>query len=85
MSPQTILTRHFRLASFRKNQEVIIQAVLEKKDVLVVMPTGGGQIVVLSTAFASSGWDYDCGFSVNFSDAGSGGCFASAEYSGYFN
>lgn len=40
---QEALTRYFKLSSFRKDQEAIAKAVLEKKDVLVVMPTGGGK------------------------------------------
>ncbi|PWU06058.1 MAG: recombinase RecQ, partial [Verrucomicrobia bacterium] len=37
------LERYFKLSNFRNNQEAIIHAVLERKDVLVVMPTGGGK------------------------------------------
>lgn len=37
------LERYFKLSNFRNNQEAIINTVLERKDVLVVMPTGGGK------------------------------------------
>lgn len=37
------LQEHFSLKSFRKGQREIIAAVLEKKDVLAVLPTGGGK------------------------------------------
>ncbi len=43
MTPQNALTQYFKLPSFRNNQEAIVQAVLTGKDVLVVMPTGGGK------------------------------------------
>lgn len=34
---------HFGMATFREPQEAIIHAVLEQRDTLVVMPTGGGK------------------------------------------
>lgn len=37
------LRQHFQLNSFRKGQHEIITSVLEKKDVLAVLPTGGGK------------------------------------------
>lgn len=40
---QDALARNFKLSDFRNNQEAIIHAVLEREDVLVVMPTGGGK------------------------------------------
>lgn len=43
MSLQGVLDKYFKLSSFRNNQEAIVNAVLTKKDVLVVMPTGGGK------------------------------------------
>ena len=43
MGLQDVLAKYFKLSSFRKNQETIIQAVLDGRDVLVVMPTGGGK------------------------------------------
>lgn len=43
MTPQDALLEHFNLPKFRNNQEAVINAVLERKDVLVVMPTGGGK------------------------------------------
>ncbi|HRH64998.1 MAG TPA: DNA helicase RecQ [Bacteroidia bacterium] len=41
----SILKSHFGFSKFRLNQEGIIQAVLQKKDVLALMPTGGGKSV----------------------------------------
>jgi len=40
-----ILEKYFGYKAFRKGQEQIIKAILEKKDVLGVMPTGGGKSI----------------------------------------
>jgi ATP-dependent DNA helicase RecQ len=37
------LQKHFSLKSFRKGQKEIISSILAKKDVLAVLPTGGGK------------------------------------------
>lgn len=39
----SILKKRFNLSSFRKGQLAILQSVLERKDALAVMPTGGGK------------------------------------------
>jgi ATP-dependent DNA helicase RecQ len=43
MSPQDALKEHFGLETFRYPQEEIIEAILNKEDTLVIMPTGGGK------------------------------------------
>jgi ATP-dependent DNA helicase RecQ len=43
MTPESALQKYFGMPSFRQPQRAIIDAVLEKKDTLVVMPTGGGK------------------------------------------
>ena len=43
MTPEDALQKYFGMPSFRAPQGDIIKAVLEKKDTLVVMPTGGGK------------------------------------------
>jgi ATP-dependent DNA helicase RecQ len=42
-TPQSILRSTFQLSHFRKGQREIIDAVLAKRDVMAVLPTGGGK------------------------------------------
>ena len=42
-SLEKILQESFCLSSFRQGQKTIIENVLEGKDVLAVLPTGGGK------------------------------------------
>ncbi len=44
-NPTKILKEFFGYDTFRDQQEEIVQAVLEKKDALVLMPTGGGKSI----------------------------------------
>ncbi len=43
MTPEDALQKYFGMPAFREPQGDIIRAVLEGKDTLVVMPTGGGK------------------------------------------
>lgn len=43
MDLSEVLKKHFQLDSFRIGQQEILQSILEAKDVLAVLPTGGGK------------------------------------------
>ncbi|HEY5327840.1 MAG TPA: DEAD/DEAH box helicase, partial [Mucilaginibacter sp.] len=43
MEPVQALQKYFGYSGFRHEQEAIINHVLNKKDVLALMPTGGGK------------------------------------------
>lgn len=43
MTPQEALQKYFGYSKFRHQQEAIIQHVLNKQDVMALMPTGGGK------------------------------------------
>ena len=47
-SPEAVLREVFGFDSFRGQQLPVIEHVLAGRDALVLMPTGGGQIAVLS-------------------------------------
>ncbi len=44
-SPLSILQQYWQHTAFRGKQEAIIQSVLEGKDTLALLPTGGGKSV----------------------------------------
>lgn len=43
--PLDILNKYYGYKEFRKGQEEIIQSIIEKRDVLAIMPTGGGKSI----------------------------------------
>ncbi len=44
-SPKEILSQYWRFSHFRGSQEHIIEAILQNKDVLALLPTGGGKSI----------------------------------------
>ncbi|MEG2337425.1 MAG: DEAD/DEAH box helicase, partial [Bacteroidales bacterium] len=45
VKPLDILYKYYGYTSFRKGQESIINSIINKKDVLAIMPTGGGKSI----------------------------------------
>ena len=45
LSPKEILNKYWGHSSFKGSQEKIISSILKQKDVLALMPTGGGKSV----------------------------------------
>ena len=45
ISAKEILKKHWNFSSFRGPQEDIIKAVLQQKDVITLLPTGGGKSI----------------------------------------
>ena len=43
--PETVLKKHFGFEKFREPQDRIVSAILQGKDTLVIMPTGGGKSI----------------------------------------
>ena len=44
-SPESLLKKYFGYDNFRKGQREVVQALLEKKDILAIMPTGAGKSI----------------------------------------
>ena len=49
-SPEAVLQLMFGYASFREDQKEAIQSLLDNKDTVVVIPTGGGKTVIYTIA-----------------------------------
>ena len=52
--PKDVLTHYWGHDSFRSPQEAIIRAVMQGKDTLALLPTGGGEIFMLPNPGAAS-------------------------------
>ena len=44
-SPESLLKKYFGYDNFRKGQREVVQTLLEKKDILAIMPTGAGKSI----------------------------------------
>ena len=71
-SLEDALKHHFGYDTFRPGQKKIIQAALQNKDLLTIMPTGGGEISLFSATSFTQGRYNHRGFSTDCLDAGSG-------------
>ena len=56
-APHVTLKKYFGYESFRGNQQAIIEHIIAKRNTLVLMPTGAGEILVLSDSCINDGWD----------------------------
>ena len=45
-----LIKKHWGFAAFRPLQDEAMRAVLERRDSLLVLPTGGGEVALLSGA-----------------------------------
>jgi ATP-dependent DNA helicase RecQ len=45
ISPKEIIQEYWNFSSFREPQEEIINTVLDQKDVIALLPTGGGKSI----------------------------------------
>ncbi len=77
-----VLQETFGYQQFRPGQEEIIDTVLSGRDCLVVMPTGGGKIPLLSNSCLIAKRPYRGCFTADFVDERSGGSTASQRRGG---
>ncbi len=78
-----LLKHYWGYSQFRPLQEKIIDAVLEGKDVLGLLPTGGGKSLLLPVAFTSFKRNCPCCFTLNCTDGRSGKAGESKGSQGY--
>ena len=45
LKPLEVLSKYYGYTSFRRGQENVINSIINKNDVLAIMPTGGGKSI----------------------------------------
>ncbi len=76
-TPKQILKTYYGYPDFRPLQQEIIEQLLIGKDTLVLMPTGGRKVTMLSDPGVNFGGCGYCSLAVDLSDERSGRGFAS--------
>ncbi len=80
---RSFMERAFGFRQFRSGQEEVLESVLDASDTLVIMPTGGGEISLLSGSCLYQTRDYPGHFSTYCLDEGSGGRTSRSRPAGY--
>ena len=73
MAKREVLRQYFGHTSFRPGQEALIDGILAGRDALGIMPTGGGQVPVLSGPGTAAAGADPGGVPADLPDEGSGG------------
>lgn len=73
VTPQRVLEDVFGYQEFRDGQQLVIDAAVEGRDSLVILPTGGGKSLCYQIPALDSLWHYFGHFSAYLVDEGPSG------------